>query len=451
MIDDTVDLFLEPARAKGRDLLCFVPSVVTTDLIGNAGRVRQVLTNLLANAIKFTSSGEVELSVTAEGVAGGQVLLRFDVRDTGIGIPPEKQIPLFDALAQADVSTTPRFGGTGLGLSIAKQLCEMMDGSIGVISRPGQGSTFWFIVRLAVQPVMQVCGTSTGQPEDLRHRSAAKPMIPDVPASPLPMRSREFAGSRVLLAEDNEVNREVACGMLEAEGCEMATACNGVEALRLCETAAFDIILMDCQMPEMDGFTATAALRAQEQGTLRHTPIVALTANALLGDRENCLAAGMDDYLTRPFARDAIRAVLARWVEAKNTVPDAEMTNGIGPVDIQFEPRALDELRAIDHAGVGGLVAGIIDAFLPTTPAAPQRLGAAAAARDLPALRAEGHSLKSSCAAIGAVGIAARCAALEAAARVGRTVDDNTAVREIKESYRHVVPLVSTHGRPAPL
>ena len=245
MIDDTVDLFLEPARAKGRDLLCFVPSVVTTDLIGNAGRVRQVLTNLLANAIKFTSSGEVELSVTAEAVAGGQVLLRFDVRDTGIGIPPEKQIPLFDALAQADVSTTPRFGGTGLGLSIAKQLCEMMDGSIGVISRPGQGSTFWFIVRLAVQPVMQVCGTSTGQPEDLRHRSAAKPMIPDVPASPLPMRSREFAGSRVLLAEDNEVNREVACGMLEAEGCEMATACNGVEALRLCETAAFDIIWLD--------------------------------------------------------------------------------------------------------------------------------------------------------------------------------------------------------------
>jgi CheY-like chemotaxis protein len=271
---------------------------------GDAQRIRQCLVNLISNAIKFTHSGGVRVNVSVAGRQNDRVLARFEVRDTGIGIGPETLPTLFQPFVQADSSTTRHFGGTGLGLSIVRRLVEMMGGEVGVKSELGTGSTFWFVLPLQVanRPAADVDLVSTV----LASHSTA----PASGAAGRPLWSDRQ--TQVLLVEDNLVNQKVARASLERLGCEVTLAANGVDAVRCFSQTRFDLVLLDLQMQVMDGYVATSCLRQLEQGRAR-TPIVALTASAMTGQRERCLQAGMDDLITKPFAFQRLREILERF------------------------------------------------------------------------------------------------------------------------------------------
>jgi two-component system, sensor histidine kinase and response regulator len=420
LLDETLQAFASAADAKHIELAGEARAGVPGFVRGDPGRIRQVLSNLLGNAIKFTARGEVVVEASVAESADADLLLRFQVCDSGIGIEAEALERIFEPFTQADGSTTRRYGGTGLGLTISRQLVAMMGGTIGVTSRRGQGSCFWFTVRVgrsarqraAPAPVlaglrvlvvddsktnleivqhqlaaagMLACGVTSARDalrqlddasfdiaildvhmpgldglalaERIRQRSDHDPMrivmlssigrdlprerlvpldiggaltkpvgaapllremervlggLPAAPGKPLPPAQPFFEG-RVLLAEDNEVNRLVAASMLESFGLPVDFALDGREAVAMAVRGGYDLVLMDCQMPELDGFDATAAIRAQEVGCARNV-IVAVTAHAMDGDRGRCLAAGMDDYLSKPFERSQLARVLRRWL-----------------------------------------------------------------------------------------------------------------------------------------
>ena len=301
LAEQAVAILSVRAGEKGLAVSCAVDPAVAHRRVGPGDRVRQVLVNLLGNAVKFTAAGSVTLRVTMGDPAGDPAghaadLIRFAVTDTGVGIPPDRLDRLFKSFSQVDASTTRKYGGTGLGLAISRQLAELMGGAVGVESTVGVGSTFWFTARL---------------PADAQPAAAAEPTA--VPSTPPAAAAAVPAGRRVLVAEDNEVNQMVVGEMLRRLGYAADLVGDGRAAVEAFVRGGYDLVLMDCQMPEMDGFAATAAIRAE--GGPR-VPIVALTANALAGDRERCLAAGMDDYLTKPIDAGALAEKLARWLAA---------------------------------------------------------------------------------------------------------------------------------------
>jgi len=291
------DLFADQVRQKGLAFTCDIDTALPAALRGDPVRLRQVLVNLVGNAVKFTERGGVALRLARgdAGVGVGALTVRFEVRDTGIGVAPGVQAGIFDSFTQADGSMTRRFGGTGLGLTISRQLVELMGGTIGVESRPGEGSTFWFTVRFAAA-------------HEARRQEAAQ-----VAAQP-----RRSVVAPVLLAEDNRVNQEVVAGMLAVFGVGTEAVGNGRAAVEAWRAGDYGLILMDCQMPEMDGYEAARTIR-EEEGRGAHggrrTPVVALTAHALEGDRVLSLAAGMDDHLGKPFRMNQLEAVLKRWLK----------------------------------------------------------------------------------------------------------------------------------------
>jgi PAS domain S-box-containing protein len=286
LVQQTVTSMAWQAREKSISLTTRVHRGVPPVVVGDPSRLRQVLVNLLANALKFTDRGHVGIDVFVEATVGADIALHFTVEDTGIGIPAEKQQLIFESFTQADGSTTRKYGGSGLGLAICVRMVELMDGHIWVESRPGAGSAFHFTA---------VFGTAPAATEN-------------APASAGAVRVRPL---RVLLTEDNPVNRLLALRLLEREGHQVTTAGDGREALERLAEASFDVVLMDVQMPEVNGFEATAEIRAREQGTARHQFIVAMTAHALVGDRERCLEAGMDTYVSKPISEATLTAVLA--------------------------------------------------------------------------------------------------------------------------------------------
>ncbi|TVR53283.1 MAG: response regulator [Puniceicoccaceae bacterium] len=292
ILTNSLDLVRENATAKNLALRHdFSPSLPKLAR-GDPGRIRQILINLLSNAIKFTNRGEVILRATVDRHTEDGVFLRIAVKDSGIGIPTEVQEKLFSPFTQADSSTKRKFGGTGLGLAICRKLVEMMGGQIGIRSTPKIGSTFWFTVFV-----------ETPTPRD---QPSPADLAPPDPAS--------TSGKRVLLAEDNLVNQKVFTHMMKKLGCTLICVDNGREAVDRLEQEAFDLIFMDCQMPEMDGFEATREIRRREEETGGpRRIIVAMTAMALKGDRERCLESGMDDYVTKPVQLEALRFVLHRW------------------------------------------------------------------------------------------------------------------------------------------
>ena len=443
-IEDTLELLAEQAQSKGLELIGLVDAAVPISVSGDPGRLRQVLVNLVGNAIKFTPSGEVFVHVTPETKAGQPDFLRFAVTDTGIGIPEAVQAKLFQAFVQADSSTTRRYGGTGLGLAICQRLVSQMQGEIGIESQPGKGSTFWFTARLpviacATPPTrisrgllrgrrilvvdshettkrvlqrqlmdhgMDCTGAQDGHEAYRIARAAAgtqhafdaalielhltgpdgfetaalfkgDPSTASTPVVILTTVGRRGDGSaaqalgidayltkplrqthlldclgllfsrmapvetpasttgpplitkhtltenrtsgivRVLLAEDNAINQKVACKMLEKLGCRVDVVCNGREAIAAHERAPYPVIFMDCQMPEMDGLEATALIRKME-GASAHTTIVAMTANAMQGDREMCLDAGMDDYVAKPIRPNDLQLLLDKWLPKRD-------------------------------------------------------------------------------------------------------------------------------------
>jgi len=290
---DVVALLTPQAAAKGIGLRSEIHLDVPRHTTGDPGRIRQVLMNLIGNAVKFTGHGSVLLRMSRCAV-GEQPGTLFEVIDTGIGIDPEVQNQLFQPYTQADASIARRYGGTGLGLAICRHLVEAMGGSIGLESRVGSGSRFWFSLPLASKPGRAV----PAGPE--RSRTAA--------AMP------KFSSARVLVVEDNRINQTVLKNTLLRFGCEVEIAGNGNEAIAAFERSPCDLILMDCQMPELDGFEATRAIRAREQGSGRRVPVIAITGNAEEDDREQCTAAGMDDYLPKPIRGHELGAMLARWL-----------------------------------------------------------------------------------------------------------------------------------------
>ena len=301
VIEGALSVLVPEARKKRLELRSEIDPKVWTGLCGDPGRLRQVLTNLLNNAVKFTEQGEVVLRVfpqeesLIETAAIGKTALRFEIRDTGIGLSREARGRIFEAFNQADQSTTRRYGGTGLGLSISRQLVRMMHGEIGVESEPGKGSTFWFTARFGSSPSQRTKAKKDASNEFSR---------------------QGIQNTRILVAEDNEVNKRVVLLLLEKHGYTADMVPNGNEAVAALRRRPYDIVLMDCQMPEMDGYEASRAIRREFDRAPR---IIAMTAHALRGDREKCLAAGMDDYLSKPIIEKELMAALKRWAPNNNT------------------------------------------------------------------------------------------------------------------------------------
>jgi two-component system, sensor histidine kinase and response regulator len=313
-LGDTLSILAMRAKQKGLTLLSEVAGDVPDLLLGDPTRLGQILRNLANNAIKFTSQGGVQVRVELEEVSQGEVCIHFRVSDTGIGIPPEKQAVIFRAFSQADSSTSRCYGGTGLGLSICSGLVELMGGAVWVNSEPNQGSTFHFTARFGL--LEAGLSPSYNRPQ-LAGNSISRPAITT---------RGTRASLRILLAEDNAINQRLACLMLEKRGHKVRVARDGKEALAAAAEEDFDLILMDVQMPEMDGFEVTAAIRQKEFGTQRHTPVVAITAHAMRGDRERCILAGMDGYVAKPIQANKLFDMIERVVPPFPSLPDANKT-----------------------------------------------------------------------------------------------------------------------------
>src|SRR5215470_4159529 len=567
IVEEVVELFAEPAHRKGIELAYLLDPALPPVFLGDPGRLRQILTNLLGNAVKFTDHGEVVLEVTEHTAHSTglppttrpdapSTLLHFTVRDTGIGIAPEMKTTIFESFAQVDGSTTRKYGGTGLGLTIAKQLTHMMGGSMGVDSTPGQGSTFWFTACLSkpptdVQPApVQHQGlqgrrvlivddnatnrtilcqwakawgmhhesaadgpqalerlrtaTAQGEPYDfavldmmmpgmdgltLTHAIKADATIAAVhlviltsmgvhaevqearqagiigflskpvrqsqlyncfiaaletsaqgslPA-PLPhpmlvIALRPLQG-RILLAEDNPVNQEVAVGMIESLECQVDVVETGLQAIEALERCSYDVVLMDCQMPEMGGLEATRVIREREalpstSHPAVHTPIIALTAHALPSDRDQCLAAGMDDYLSKPFTLEALHATLARWLSPQPAAASAATERSGALRLVSVDRKALDTLRSLHRGGTPDLLHKVLYIYLNNAPLLLNTMRDAVAHSDALALQRAVHSLKSSSANVGALQLAAFSKEMEALGKA--------------QSMAQAVPLLAT-------
>ncbi len=517
VVEDAVDLFAERAAAQGLHLAASVDAAAPERLGGDPARLRQILVNLLGNAIKFTERGRVTVRVRPVERAEDAVRLRFEVEDTGVGIDPAVQGRLFSAFQQADTSTTRRYGGTGLGLAISRRLCTLMGGEIGVDSQPGRGSTFWFTARFAVRTAppprdepslagrrvllvdddavlgamlaellaewgveVEIVNDAAAAHAALRRapeaviaraslatalRTGATPCVLLVPLGlpeangehpPNALRVREPvrrdtlrqalaralglaheddeetrptgprfrlgpSRGRVLLAEDNVVNQRVATIMLEKLGFAVEVVPDGKQAVELARRTPFAAVLLDCQMPVMDGYEAAARMRSFERGP--RTPIIALTAGALSGERERCFAAGMDDYLAKPFTMEALGAVLYRWTEARTSesAPPASLAEPgaastgpalIGPAP---EPPLLDAPAIPPNAPE--LFRELVGVFASEWPPARERLRRAAADGDAEALRAGAHRLRGSGLQLGFKRVVAATEQLEREAR----------------------------------
>ncbi len=323
LIGKLVSQYSGPAEAKGLNLAVSLPETLQIGLIGDASRISQMLGNLLDNAIKFTESGGLAVRVSATDETPSTIQIRFEVGDTGIGIPTEMQQQIFDAFTQGDSSMTRRFGGGGLGLAIVKELSQRMNGEFGVQSIVGVGSTFWLVLpfeKASAAPAREIL---SAQPP--RAVVAPPPPVATVRPRMVTAAGQEFqemlrqagrSSVRILLVEDNPANLRVTQALLETLGCEVRTAVNGLQAVAAYRAGVFDLVLMDCQMPEMDGYQATGVIRQIESMLGRSTPIVALTAHAMDGSREECLAAGMNDQLSKPLTLAVLTSKLLKWLAA---------------------------------------------------------------------------------------------------------------------------------------
>ncbi len=546
-VGNAIELFAGPAQRKQIELTCHLLAPFTHALRGDPIRLRQALLNLISNALKFTAKGEINVRVYAVTETSTTVTLRFEVKDSGVGIPAEAHQRIFEAFSQADGTTTRRFGGTGLGLMIVKELVALMQGQIGVESQVGQGSTFWFTAVFERQPAvvpgqeeapdqalvrkrilvvddtpanreilyehlrtwgalptlaasaqeaLVVLGTSPDSPPpfdlaildlhmpdmdglelaktirtdprlaglpllmltsvgydantpgtpDLdawvtkpvrntllrqallgllqtRHRAPVEPPTP-VPAASGPI---PFQAARLLLVEDTPVNREVALGMLDMLGHVAQAVENGRLAVEAVARERFDLVLMDCQMPEMDGFTATARIRQQERESAdhRHVPIIALTANAMEGDRSRCLAAGMDDYLAKPFTMAQLSEMLTQWLTVQTATqptepaappaagPDHSPSDQPPPAPAEIDKTAWDAILALQRPGRPDILAKVLTAYLNDSRTLVEEIRTAVQTQDAVALTKAAHRLKSSSAQLGALATAAHCKELE--------------------------------------
>jgi nitrogen fixation negative regulator NifL len=302
LLDDINRLLSYKADDAGNVLTYNIEPGMPLILKGDPGRVRQIITNLAGNALKFTKQGAVSVNASLVSDQDGSVIIRFAINDTGIGIPESRISAIFAPFTQVDASTTRKYGGTGLGLTICKQLAELMGGEIGVTSEEGKGSTFWFTARLKKQSA-----------EALKAAQEAAAHTPVV--KPVDVAGLSDCTARILLAEDNPINQKVALHMLKSLRHTADVVADGKQAVEALSKINYDLVLMDCMMPNMDGFEATVIIRTQSSEVLDHNvPIIAMTANAMKADRDKCLESGMDDYVPKPVKKDVLAAVLEKWL-----------------------------------------------------------------------------------------------------------------------------------------
>lgn len=398
-LNKTLSVMEVRARQKGLSLACRIESGAPDCLLGDAHRLRQVVVNLVGNAIKFTERGEVSVEVRTLASTDEAVELEFAVRDTGIGISPASQEKIFEAFAQADASTTRRFGGTGLGLSISSQLVRLMGGRIWVESVLHKGSVFRFTARF-------------GRVAQFDDASVA----PSAPmADPNGAETKPGVSLSILLAEDNETNQKLVIKLLEKWGHRVTLARNGQEALDALDGQDFDVIFMDVQMPVMDGLEATMRIRACEKLTGRHVPIVAMTAHALVGDRERCLKAGMDDYVSKPIHAAALQKVLLRSLSA---IPGAPSLPG-GDAENESVHGAVNLDSALEHVnGDRELLWELLEVFMREMPELLAGLRHAVQNSDSASVAQLAHKLKGAAGIFGAQDLVEKLADLEA--RAGR-------------------------------
>ena len=409
MLKDLGSLMSPTAKKKNLNFSILVAENTEDLYIGDPFRIKQVLFNLVSNSLKFTSQGGITIKISEYYREGILASLRFEVEDTGIGMNEEHQRKLFQPFTQADASTTRKFGGTGLGLSICKRIIEMMSGEIGVKSEVGHGSKFWFTLSLPLQVQKDVVLTSAKQIQEYNKTN--------------PELNRSL---RVLVAEDNFINQKVISEMLYRLGHQVELAQNGALALDLAQKSSFDIILMDCQMPEMDGYQATQALRKIEN--LKSLPIIALTANSMKGDREKCLEAGMTDYLAKPIQFELLKNIIAKNIFGLS----------------QYDSEHINQSTLEDLGNIGGensedLVISLIDTFLVNTPNSITTLNRAIQEKDIKTLHMISHNLKSNAGLLGAHKLSTICFELEKHTREKDQYDTKTAssmLKKIDEEFK---------------
>ncbi len=362
-------------------------------ITGDPGRMRQVLMNLVGNAIKFTNKGSVLVDVRVVDESPERVTLRIKVKDTGVGIPPDNQADLFAEFTTVDDSYARKYGGTGLGLAISKRLVNMMGGRIGMDSTPGVGSTFWFEIEM---PKATGAEASTGN---------------HFRKTPLAVGE---AKSRILLVEDNPTNRMVTKAMVEKAGHQVDAVADGAEAVEAIRTLPYDVVLMDISMPDMDGLETTGVIRALPDEEMAAIPIIAMTAHAAPRDRENALAAGMDDYLAKPVTKDQLLGMIGRWAGHRLTSKpvDAERSDPTVLIDANILERLAIDTDSAD-------VPSFVDSFLKTLELRRRKVAAARATKDLKVLEFEAHTLTSSGATFGAMRLTLLTSDIEAACRDG--------------------------------
>ena len=420
VLGGVVELLFERAHRSGLELLLDMQAGLHTRLRGDPGRLRQILSNLVSNAIKFTKRGEVVVRARQTRIQGDRVWLRLEVSDTGIGIQPEAQAHVFEPFRQADGTTTRRFGGTGLGLSISKQLVELLGGQIGMKSTPGIGSTFWIDVPYQTQFLVEL---KTPEQLEVLHNVAG---------------SRR--GMKLLVVEDNPVNQLLAREMLASMGYVCDLAENGHEALETLRKKSYAGILMDCQMPVMDGFETTRAIRQMEAaaGGPSRIPIIAVTAHAMEGDREQCLEVGMDGYLAKPYTRQQLQEEIDRVIPPGNQDAPASDPDAKAGLD----RTVLDGLREREQAHSEGLLHRLVGTYLKTTPVMLQWLGDSAASGDAGALGNAARSLQSSSMNVGAIRLAEMCRVLGLACSAGDAAGAAGRVAAIAREFQQVERLL---------
>ncbi|NEV62439.1 ATP-binding protein [Thiorhodococcus minor] len=416
VLGDALVILQASAHSKGIRLEAHLEPSTPCALIGDANRLRQVLLNLGGNAVKFTEAGGVSIRLSAHPQEDDRICLQGRVEDTGIGIAQDALVGIFEQFSQADSSTSRRFGGSGLGLPIARKLVRLMGGEIRVESTPARGSTFSFDVSLQRDPAPAKMVETRG-----------------VDSAP-----EGFAG-HLLVAEDNPINRQLVEEMLACLGCRATLVGNGREACERALAESFDLILMDCHMPEMDGFDAARCIRAAQPAS-RQTPIVAVTADVQEEVAEKCAQAGMDAYLSKPFSLRQLKQTLDRFLAAPKPTTGQRPVPPGQVVDRQslLDSRVIAEIRAMQPAGQTGLFERLSEAFLGDTRPMLKRVRTAWEDGDLQQLREAAHRIKSGAANLGALSFSRQCAELERLAAEGRIPDGEARVRQLETDYERV-------------
>lgn len=432
-VQDTFAILAMRAQEKGLELIVQAAPDVPAQLVGDPGRLRQIMINLVGNAIKFTEKGHVGVDIALEQLTDQEAQLHFTVTDTGIGIPPDKLHLIFDPFTQAEGSTTRNFGGTGLGLAISCQLINLMGGQIRVESEPGQGSAFHFTARFGLPEAAEATFESAAQPNASPSDLSADQ---DYPSK---------TGLRILLAEDNSINQKLATKILEKRKHIVQVAGNGKIAVAAFEQVAFDLVLMDVQMPEMGGFEATALIREIEQATGTHTPIIAMTAHAIKGDRELCLAAGMDDYISKPVDAIKLLETIERISKTNLVTPEPPTEAAVAeePAQVRLAqatsldgaelPKSVFDLdNALEHLeGDLELLHEIVGLFFESAPVLVAQAKEAADSQNMEELERAAHTIKGMIGNFAAQDSYAAALSLEQAARAGESTNTSVLFAEL--------------------